>query len=503
MNRSQNRKRRRADESSRADINPPEKKIKTRSEAELEAWESWEYPPEFYDRLSKVHLSRRALKELNRRTRARRSPASPPASPIRHALLRTRTSRELARFARHGGPDLRDLRGYPHPPIDNQHSVAMSASQKTKSTNPASALPTETKSKRTSPYDRDFDFHLTQHAIHPQWKSQEPDLGEIRTTLAARRPSLSTSEFSDGAFKAFQKRNLLAKDETDVQVDVIPTILGARETHFCARNTVFGNLDPLTNDRVAAPKPDIYYGSPPEELALSVHNELAGHIVPSTMLHKPMAPNFFLEFKGPDGGDAVLQRQARYHGAVGCRGMHSLQNYGAEEPEYDGKAHTFSCTYYCGALQLFAHHVTAPTTEGGRPDFVEGARALRNMLDLADQHRRDFIQAANIKASQAIASQERTTAEIQPPEDSPDEMALSSPGYLYEGGDSQDPLAVDPPTSPASTCGPSQSRPKRQRSARSDAIGGHAAKIRARNTRNTRSSTTATGADVADAGESF
>ena len=82
-----------------------------------------------------------------------------------------------------------------------------------------------------------------------------------------------------------------------------------------------------------------------------------------------MAPNFFLEVKGPEGILAVAERQARYHGAVGSRGIHSLQNYGAEEPEYDGKAYTFSSIYHGGTLKLYAHHVTAPTTEGGRPEY--------------------------------------------------------------------------------------------------------------------------------------
>ncbi|RSL70708.1 hypothetical protein CEP51_012152 [Fusarium floridanum] len=188
-------------------------------------------------------------------------------------------------------------------------------------------------------------------------------------------------------------------------------------------------------------------------LARPTRNELAGHIVPSTIVNKPIAPNFFLEVKGPQDPAVVVTLQARYDGAVGSRAMHSLQNYGAEEPEYDGKAHTFSATYYPDALRLYAHHVTAPTNEGGRPEyhmtmirgfamtdirdtFVKGAGALRNMLDFAEQHLDDFIRAANIRASQAITSQDRTTAEIQPLEDSPDETALSPPGYLYEGDDS-------------------------------------------------------------------
>lgn len=110
MARRQNQKRSRADEPSRAAFEPPTKKSKTRNGIGRKAWESWEYPPEFYDTLSKISLTRRALKELNRRNRASRSHPSLPL-PSASALSCTRPSRDLGRFARHGGPDLRDLRG--------------------------------------------------------------------------------------------------------------------------------------------------------------------------------------------------------------------------------------------------------------------------------------------------------------------------------------------------------------------------------------------------------
>lgn len=41
--------------------------------------------------------------------------------------------------------------------------------------------------------------------------------------------------------------------------------------------------------------------------------------------------------KGPFGSAGVATQQARYDGAIGSRAMHSLQNYGVEEAEYDGK----------------------------------------------------------------------------------------------------------------------------------------------------------------------
>jgi hypothetical protein len=64
----------------------------------------------FYDSLSKVWLTRRALKELDRRTRQANSPQRPAPPSQRKETSQEETSKQK-RFARHGGPDLRDLRG--------------------------------------------------------------------------------------------------------------------------------------------------------------------------------------------------------------------------------------------------------------------------------------------------------------------------------------------------------------------------------------------------------
>lgn len=111
MARQQNPKRERADESSQADIEPATKKAKTRSKIAGKARESWNYPPEFYDRLSKISLTRLALQELDRRTRSRRSCPSFLTRPSARAVSGDIHPRDLAWFARDGGPDLCDLRG--------------------------------------------------------------------------------------------------------------------------------------------------------------------------------------------------------------------------------------------------------------------------------------------------------------------------------------------------------------------------------------------------------
>lgn len=427
---------------------------------------AWSYPPEFWDRLSTIPLEREALRELERRTCSQRPffPPPPPPTGCVPAVIQTLTPasvRDLARFARHGGPDLRSLRGYPAPatvPKEHLSVNAMSTSSQsraTKSTDPTTVTKSgTTKSRKSiSAYNRGFEQHLTDHGIHTTWKSKRPELEEVKTALVVPRPSLSPSRFSDGAFEMFQETNAQAKDEDDVLADVIPTIAGTREANYpSARNTVFGHLDPLTDGTIVLPKPDIYYGAVPEQLDSTIRNELGHYIVPSTAADKPIAPNFFLEAKGPDGSAAVMMRQARYDGAVGARAMHSLQNYGQEEPVYDDQPYTYSSTYHNGQLQLFAHHATAPTASDGRPEyhttqlkayaltgdretFVQGATSFRNARDLAKQHRDTFIQAANSRHHTRLASAQENLAistEHHSPSDNIDGQQIPSPCQLQQ-----------------------------------------------------------------------
>ncbi|KAG5792212.1 hypothetical protein H9Q69_008736 [Fusarium xylarioides] len=97
--------------------------------------------------------------------------------------------------------------------------------------------------------------------------------------------------------------------------------------------------------------------------------------------------------------------------------------------------------------------------------------------------------------------------QAQRAEESPDELAPSPLGYLYEGDDSQDPSGADPSTSITtsftSSFDPYQSRSKRQRSPRSQLVEGHASKTRSRGTRGDESSGSARGSASTEIAESF
>lgn len=178
-------------------------------------------------------------------------------------------------------------------------------------------------------------------------------------------------------------------------------------------NLPFTSLESLTGDLTVNAVPDFFDGAPLRDVDKRVREDLSQVIVPTKHANAPVAPNFFLEAKAPQGGADVARHQACYDGVYGARAMQSLQSYG-KKPVYDGNAYTYSSTYHDGTLRLYAHHPTAPTTSGGRLVYhmtrvkgfdmlsdrdtcAEGIRHFGNARDLARRHRIEFIQGANAR----------------------------------------------------------------------------------------------------------
>lgn len=110
---------------------------------------------------------------------------------------------------------------------------------------------------------------------------------------------------------------------------MIPIIEGdIKDAKYVSGGIPFINLDHLTDGTLIPSNPDIYYGARPEQLNRRVRDELSSYIIPLTQTDLPVAPNFFLAVKGPDGSAAVAKRQASYDGALGARGIHILRSYG-------------------------------------------------------------------------------------------------------------------------------------------------------------------------------
>ncbi len=296
------------------------------------------------------------------------------------------------------------------------------ASRSTSKTQPTATVATTT-TKNTGPYDRAFQQNLIDHGIYPE-EYEYPDgrvpalpdnWEDINQRLMRPRPSLSPSQFSDSTFKKYKRADAHAFKEDQVRMSAIPIIEGEVKEGKCVAGGIrLTNLDHLTDGTIAPSNPDIFHGARPEQLDRRIRKELSSRIVPSTQEDLPMAPNFFLAAKGPDGSLAIARQQACYDGALGARGIQSLQSYGETKQVYDNSAYTVTSIYHGGQLKIYTTHPTQPTGSENRPEyfmnqvgafamtnnaetFRQGATAFRNARDWAKEKRDKFIKTANGK----------------------------------------------------------------------------------------------------------
>jgi hypothetical protein len=307
-------------------------------------------------------------------------------------------------------------------PSPRSRKQNLTSSPNTKPTKPTTKTTT---TRNTRPYDRCFQQHLIDGGIYPvgyrcldgRITGQPNNWEEINQRLAQRRRSLSPSQFSDDRFREFQQADRDAKKEGQVMVTVIPFIAGKiTDRRHVAGNIPFTNLDHITDGTLAPGNPDLYYGARPEQIDIQVRNKLSHQIIPSTQLDLSILPNFFLEVKGPDGNMTVSERQASYYGALGARGIHSLQSYGQDELGYNNNAYTITTTYVGGHLKICASHPAQPKGPGSRPEyyttqlrsfamtdtadtFRQGATTFRNARDWAKEQRDEAIRHANDRSN--------------------------------------------------------------------------------------------------------
>ena len=443
-------------------------------------------PPAFWNNLSKIWLTKRALGELNRRHKVVASSAPGRLrTPITRTILAelgnrprlentvnflhscdSATLKDIKRYSMKGGPDLTRLRGVCscsksqrrvanvraqyseavdplHCTMSSSHSssrvrkrVPRGQKRVSISSRPTNTSVTETENTRLSGvYDRDFQQNLIDGGVYPpayeypdgRIPAKPDNLREINQIMARPRSSLSPSKFSDDAHENFTRVDAHAAKEKQVSELVIPLIAGKiRDTRCIAGGIPFGNLDHLTDGNLKPGNPDIYHGARPEQLNRVVRTELSGHIVPSTQEDLPIAPNFFLAAKGPDGSAAVAKRQACYDGALGARGIHSLRSYGREQ-EYDSNAYTISSVYHDGTLKIFTIHpveglgqhkgkavyhmnqIKGYAMTSDTETFRHGATAFRNLRDWTEAQRNGAIADANDRSANGNAHQVSST----------------------------------------------------------------------------------------------
>lgn len=252
--------------------------------------------------------------------------------------------------------------------------------------------------KRSSAYDDNFEQKLADHGVYPEdyehgtgrTTHQPNNLEEVNTVLDNARASLSPSSFSSAAFADFKQAHFRVISEGNVMTDLLPTICGKADIPS-EGNLAFRNLNSITNETSVDSVPDLYDGSYPKDVNKAVREDLGKMIIPTRHGRAPLAPNFFLEGKAPKGGAEVSKRQACLDGAVRARAMLSLQNYGEDEILYDGNAYTFSAIYHAGTgtLQLYAHHVTAPTAKGESAEY--------HMTEITGEHMKKYLKVSGVE----------------------------------------------------------------------------------------------------------
>lgn len=293
-----------------------------------------------------------------------------------------------------------------------------------KSTSGTKRTTNTTKTKKTTPYDREFEQNLIDGGVFPDCyrfpdgrDPPEPDnWDEMNQRITQYRASLSSSNFSDGAHKKFRMTNAAATKEHKVIKSVISVIEGEIRDEKCVSGEIpFRNLVHLTDGTIVPGNPDLYDGARPEQLNKRVREDLSDKIQPSTQASLPIAPNFFLAIKGPDGTPAVARLQALYDAALGERGQLTLESWGQDGIVFDHKAHTITSTYLDGHLTIYSvyaaqsngndcrpeyymHQIKAYAMKSDADAFRKGATAFRNLRDYAEEQRNGAIQRANERA---------------------------------------------------------------------------------------------------------
>ncbi|ROW07129.1 hypothetical protein VPNG_07370 [Cytospora leucostoma] len=390
-------------------------------------------PDTFYDRLSKIHLTHRALREFNRRNAHLQPQSLPTAQPIW-------SDTDLGQFARHGGPDLSSLRGcrassMPRRSVSGRRTAHSATTQSSS---------TRLDSTSSESADSNFEQNLIDSHIYPHgftFANHLPDvepanINTLKRRLEVPRASLSPSRRNPSHFNKFRRINATSRSDSAVMTNVLPFLRGDDSFAFStAQDLLFTNIDSVTDRTNYAPKPDLFDGVPQVQVDAQVRMALDHLIIPTEDLATPQAPNFFFEAKSIERLPTEGERQLAQDLAVGARAMDALREYGSDTVDQDGNAYTIGATYHGGGqLKLYSAHTTTDHT-GQTGTYIteldsyamtgashwDGIRAFRNGRDMAKEFRDEALRMANSRAREAAEHEQHHTQD-----DNQDESADSA-----------------------------------------------------------------------------
>ena len=346
---------------------------------------STRHPPSFYDCLSNIWLSSGALDELNRRNKHLPKPATVALGTDSGIdfnslpLRRGEVSADLQRFARVGGPNLTDLRGYigsesvdlEYSDTSTSESLDMptkkrkSASKSGPSGSKRTKSGKEDETTKTGPYDNNFVNLMKERFINePNYKTRPKNHEELTEAIEGQRNPRPVSEVTEEDLDELREAIRKSKSEGGVDKGAFSQIEGSSgyDTAYSQLCTNWTKL--LADADLKLAKPDIMDGLEVSPEIGFLRQYLDTYIVPAEKA--PTLPNFFFELKGPMGVTEIATRQALHDGSLGARGIHYTRICAGERSsDMDGKACTFSGIFASGQLTLYAHFIDQPNKPKG------------------------------------------------------------------------------------------------------------------------------------------
>ena len=377
-----------------------------------------------YDHISHILLEHDALREFNKRDSriSRPAPPSPGSGPSNVPQRRQEVSIELQRFARAGGPNLTDLRGYISPAVEHTEetpSLGNKTSEmagKRKADLEGNENPQNQKSWKTDAtgaYDGNFTICLAEQNVKlPTLNTPQPtNFADLVAIMKQKRSESTDIDGLTSQWQAFMSKIQDAGTEADVQTDAFPTIRGEvgyphRMNKLC---TTWAQLFPDVRLKLA--KPDFFDGLQQGPEYRLLRQQLNSYVTPAN--DAPLMPNLFTEIKGTYGTESIATRQALHDGTLGVQGVYQAQKAAAKDP-FDGNARVFSGIFVGFSLILFAHFVSQPTDEDGKlqyhmcnldeyslrksaDEFHAGITAFQNLRDHAAKVRIELARETESK----------------------------------------------------------------------------------------------------------
>jgi hypothetical protein len=307
--------------------------------------------------------------------------------------LKVAPSVELKKFARFGGPDLSDLRGFGYEEEDMDGSTSSSTRKRSRSGKQSDST------SRSGPYNADFRGKLQDSGIFlPRSDLPKPqNFRELKRCIQDYKTPVAR-----GAYEQLEHFVDELSDEAEVMKKVIPLLEGTPDDIYYSVGDKVYAMDPIVEDGADA-KPDLFDGERESDVPRWVQDKANNHIKPLSG-SCPMIPNFLLEAKGAKGQAHVLKLQACHGGALGTRAMDTFRQLCNLPP--DENARCFSATYHNGTstLELYAHHsvdnsyymtrIEMFSMAKGEDEFEAGVTAFRALRHRARVERQSLLKAA-------------------------------------------------------------------------------------------------------------